>query len=138
MYPIDNMQCFDFNKCFPFSNQTCEVLHASHRHAFSQILFGEKNKSVFANIYLLGLTLLLTYVQPIYFNRSQELGVRTFNLMTQGVQKLAKANEDFLTILWRVCLNRIYLKLLFSVLVQLNKKSGINEMFTTIVLSWDY
>lgn len=36
-------------------------------------------------------------VQSIHFNRSQQLGVRTSSLMTQEVQKLAKANEDFLT-----------------------------------------
>lgn len=48
--------------------------------------------------FLLGLTLLLTYVQSIYFNRSQQLGVRTSNLMTQEVPKLAKPNENFLTV----------------------------------------
>lgn len=64
---------------------------------FTDFVWG-KNNSFFANTYLLGLTLLLTYVQSIYFNRSQQLGVRTSTLMTQEVQKLAKANEDFLTV----------------------------------------
>lgn len=64
---------------------------------FTDFVWG-KNNSVFANTYLLGLTHLLTYVQSIYFNRSQQLGVRTSNLMTQEVQKLAKANENFFTV----------------------------------------
>lgn len=56
---------------------------------FTDFVWG-KNNSDFANKYLLGLTLLLTYVQLIYFNRSQKIGVRTSNSMTQEVQKLAK------------------------------------------------
>lgn len=64
---------------------------------FTDFVWG-KNNSVFANTYLLGLTLLLTYVQSIYFNRSQQLGVRSSNSMTQEVQKFAKSNEDFLTV----------------------------------------
>lgn len=64
---------------------------------FTDFVWG-KNNSVFANTYLLGLALLLTYVQSIYFNRSQQLGARTSNLMTQEIQNLAKANDDFLTV----------------------------------------